>query len=191
MIRSLAVVVALSACGAAWGGPESWGGNTSRREGRASLLVDPPPAGAGRVMTHGHGSGDVPWIAGAHTRRSAVAVREAPGSPGAYGAEGSAAGARIRVRAHAQTTALNPWTPIEGRGINRHLETARLRWLRERGLTERVRTHSASTRVPDATTLRAAEHSRPHDPTPAIIIRVGPSDAGERRIPTASVTPMI
>ncbi len=175
MLTGLAAAVALSALSThAPRAPHAIGAH----EGRDALLAEAAPTPATRTVTHrafGHRNSFIS-VTHANIAHRHVDQLHSPTAP--YGAHPADGDVRVLARVNHQSLAVDPWTPIEGRGNLAHLENARNQWLREQGYVEKVRTHINALPYDDRVVQEASEVV----PTPRGVIEVSPAKPDRLRV---------
>ena len=175
MLTGLAAAVALSALSThAPRAPHAIGAH----EGRDALLSEPSPAPPTRTVTHSALQHRGSYISVTHENGVRSHADQLHSPTAAYGARPADADLRVLARVNHQSLALDPWTPVEGRGALAHLEHARNQWLRERGYVEHVRTHINTMPVDDGIEREATDAL----PAPRGVIEVGPARPARLRV---------
>ncbi len=147
-------------------------------EARDALLAEPAPVPPHRTATHRAYLNRNSFISVTHTGMVLPQGNDVHPPTAPYGAHPADANLRVLARVNHQSLALDPWTPIEGRGALAQLENTRNQWLREQGYVERVRTHVNALPYDDR-----AEHEASNAlPTPRGIIEITPAKPDRLRV---------
>lgn len=139
-------------------------------EARDALLAEPAPFPGQHTVTHRAYPPRRSFTSVTHANvfNPASAQLYSPTAP--YGAHPAHANEVALARINHQSLAIDPWTPIQGRGSLARLENARNQWLREQGFVEHVRTHTNAL-PPDNVPHEAATTL----PTPRGILELSPA----------------
>lgn len=145
---------------------------------RDALLAEPAPKPPHRTSTHSDRWHRNTFVSVTHASTVQYGGAQRLHSPTArYGADPARAGARPLARINHQSLAIDPWTPVEGRGALARLEDSRNQWLREQGYVEKVRTHTNPTPFDPR-----FEQSSRDLPEPRGILEVAPVKPGRLRV---------